>query len=427
MELVAIKDLKISGDRQRSEVKDLDRLADSISEFGILEPIIIDENNVLIAGFRRMSAAILLDWAEVPAIRRDDLSELDKKRIELEENIQRQQLTWAEEAKAIAEIDAMRAEIDPNWNRDQTAEVVGKSRRTIFNSIELAKALEDDPELAEAKTLVGALQRLGQKKRLAAREAQVKSRKLSGATLTAQIEVGDALDLIRRLPDESIDTIVTNPPFGINLTYEGHPELYEDDPEIVVELVEAMVPEMYRVLKPNTWCIVFWDILKLGQLAEWMEDAGFDVNKLPCIWGKPNKTQGTVRDPWGLFIMSYEGFLMAKKGDAVLKEAGRQNLFLYDTPEEEDRVHPVQMSTELCVDLVNLTTLGGELVLDPFAGSGAVGLGALHSQGNFIGFELNPEYARYGNMRLKEGLYEIFGSDNDDAGDDYSDPAMEID
>lgn len=424
MEQVKITDLRISKNRQREEVKDIDKLADSIAEFGILEPIIIDDEGNLIAGFRRTSAAMLLGWDTVPAIRRTDLSDIDKKRIELEENIQRQQLTWAEEAKAITEINTIRLEIDPTWSKDQTAEIVGKSQRSVYNSIELAKAMETNPDLATSKTLVGALQRLKAQKTMKAREARLLAVKLSGATLNAKISVGDALKLIKKLPDESVDTIITNPPFGIDLTYEGHPELYEDDPEVVIELVQAMIPEFYRVLKDDTWCVVFWDILKLGQLAEWMEETGFDVNLLPCIWGKPNKTQGPVRDPWGLFIMSYEGFLIARKGEAVLKEAGRQNLFLYDTPEEEDRVHPVQMSTELCADLCNLTTLGGELVLDPFAGSGAVGLGALTNQSHFVGFELNKEYARWGNMRLKEKLHEIFGSDDinsDEPNDTISD------
>jgi len=281
VEQVKIADLKISKNRQRAEVKDLDRLADSINEFGILEPIIIDSDGNLIAGFRRTSAAMLLGWDTVPAIRKDDLSELDKKRIELEENIQRQQLTWAEEAKAIAEIDTLRMEIDPTWSKGQTAEVVGKSQRSVYNAIELAKAMETNPDLAESKTLVGALQRLNKEKQIKAREARLMASKLSGATLNAKINVGDALDLIKKLPDESVDTIITNPPFGINLTYEGHPELYEDDPDKVVELVEAMIPHFYRVLKDGSWCIIFWDVLKLGLLAEWLNESGFDVNGLP--------------------------------------------------------------------------------------------------------------------------------------------------
>ena len=81
------------------------------------------------------------------------------------------------------------------------------------------------------------------------------------------------------------------------------------------------------------------------------------------------------------------------------------------------------MSTDLCADLVNLTSVGGSLVCDPFAGSGAVGLGALESQCSFRGFELNKKYARWGNMRLQEKLYELFGdgaSDADDSTDDDS-------
>lgn len=414
MTTVKIKEIKISKDRQREKVEDIEKLMESINEFGILEPILLDGNKNLIAGFRRVTAATLLGWEEVPARDLGELSDLDRQRVELEENIQRQQLTWAEEAKAIARINELRKAADPDWTAEQTGEVVGKSKRTVYNSLELAEALENDPELAEAKTLVGALQRLNQKKKIAARKARLEAKKKGRLpSFKAEIKVGNALKLIRKLPDESVDTIITNPPFGINLEYKDHPEVYKDDPEEVKTLVQAIVPEWYRILTKDAWCVVFWDVLKLDLLAEWMEDVGFEVNAVPAIWVKPNKTQGGIRDPWGHFVVAYEAFLFARKGDAQLTQAGRQNIFVYDTPGEAERVHPVQMSTELCTDLVGLTSLGGEIIHDSFAGSGAVGLGALENQCNFIGFELNKEYAEVGNMRLQEHLYAGAGDDED--------------
>lgn len=406
MQKVKITDIRVSKDRQRQKIEDIDKLMESINEFGILEPILLSDTGDLIAGFRRFTAASLLGHTEVPAIYLGELSDLDRQRIELEENVQRQQLTWAEEARAIARINELRREEDPNWTAEQTGEVVGKSRRAVYNSLELAEALESDPDLADAKTLVGALQRLKQKKQMAARKARLEAKKKGRLpSVSAKIKVGDALKLIKKLPDESVDTIITNPPFGINLEYKDHPEVYEDDPEKVKTLVQAMVPEWHRILAPDSWCVVFWDVLKLDILAEWLTEAGFEVNAVPAIWVKPNKTQGGIRDPWGHFIVAYEAFLFARKGNAQLTRAGRQNIFIYDTPEEGERIHPVQMSAELCTELVSLTTIGGELVHDSFAGSGAIGLGALENQCAFIGFELNKEYAEGGNLRLQEHMY----------------------
>lgn len=194
-------------------------------------------------------------------------------------------------------------------------------------------------------------------------------------------------------------------------------------------LLEDIIPELYRVLRPDSWLAMFFDIVKLFPwdgdskdvipddeyehsyrlkcrpgIIQLLENAGFKVNVLPCMWVKPNKTHGTLKDPNTHLIMAYEAFVLARKGNAVLSRKGRQNIFIYDTPTPSERVHLVQMADDLCEELVSLLTIGGELVLDPFAGSCAVGVGAIRAQRNFLGIELNEENASRGEMRLKEEL-----------------------
>lgn len=423
------------GDGRTEEGKELADLGASIAEFGILEPIIIDEENRLIAGERRLIAAVKyagrLELEDTEYKYLPDLSETDKRRIELEENILRLDLTWAEEAKALAEIDRLRKSEDPEWNTERTAELVGRSRKSAYDLIRVANEMEKDPTLEDKGTLYGALKEIQKKKELDKRRKIVehKQKGLGGPDLRATIIQGDALDLISKVNDESIDAVITNPPFGVNLEL-GHEKLqvYEDDEDYVTDLVADMVPHFYRILKPNTWAVIFWDIKKLTYnkymhqvyksnphsksawrmmgLKFWLEQAGFQyVSAIPCSWIKPNKTTGLMGDPSKTHVSAYECFVFAAKSDAKLLKQGRQNIFIYETPPTSERVHPLQMPTTLTKDLAESVCLGGETILDPFAGSGSIGLGALEHQCEFIGFELDPEKAKNGNMLLQEHAF----------------------
>ena len=96
---ILLKDV-IVGTRFREKFEDIDKLAESISKYGLIEPIIIDENNELIAGERRYKAHQLLRMEEIEVKYMKDLNELEKKEVELEENIQRKAFTWQEEVSA---------------------------------------------------------------------------------------------------------------------------------------------------------------------------------------------------------------------------------------------------------------------------------------------------------------------------------------
>lgn len=414
------------GGEQRHE--DMEKMVASVKQFGILEPIIITDLNVLIAGYRRLLAARLAGIPTIPARLQGTLSELDHRRIELEENVMRLNLEWADEAKAIAEIDRLKKIEDPKWTTDKTAELAGVSRRKAYQSIQLDKAIQEDPTIAQSKTLVGALKEFERNQHMKKRqkEAELKAKGLM-TKRAATILQGDAAELVKKLEDESIDAIVTNPPFGVDLELgKQHEQVYEDDEDYITDLIMGMTNEWYRVLRPDSWCVSFFDIRKITYnkyvkqlvkqsgdplaaralgLAGWLELAGFSwVTTVPLVWAKPNKSQGIIGDPDKGFISSYEALVFAAKGDAKLTKRGLQNIFIYDTPPDSERVHPLQMPRDLCARLVSLVALGGETVLDTFAGSGAIGIGALANQCNFVGFELDPELAARGNTLLIEAM-----------------------
>jgi hypothetical protein len=105
------------GERRRQEMGDVDALAESIGRYGLLHPVVIDADGQLVAGHRRLQACQMLGWAEVEVRSLGDLSESERREIELEENLRRKDLTEYERSRNLNELAATAAEVltDEYW------------------------------------------------------------------------------------------------------------------------------------------------------------------------------------------------------------------------------------------------------------------------------------------------------------------------
>jgi DNA modification methylase len=445
---IKISEIRVD-DRQRKDKDSADfqrhveGLARSIMNVGLIHPITLnEEDNSLIAGECRLEAFKHLGLDNIPFQYRKDLTPLQKKRMELEENLHRLDLTWWEKDAAIAELHELQREIakeegeEEEWSVRKTAEMVGASVGKVHNALTTHKEIQAKPELKNEKTQNSAIGKIKTEKKMEERK-RLLEKKAGGKikTFPAEIIVGDARELIQQEDDESFDAIVTNFPFGVEYGYSGKADkVYDDEEDYIVDLVRDVVREGYRVLRPDSWFVGFFDIRKITYsnparafaksflkdkdpavreaaakslgLTYWLEEAGFSyVNVMPCIWAKPNKRQGNVGDPSKGLVVAYEAFVFAAKGDAMLMKRGRQNLFVYDTLGVNERDFEMQMPNDLCLDVVQMVTMGGARILDPFAGVGSFGEAALDHQCQFRGYELNPKRADDGNTRLKEHVF----------------------
>ena len=93
--LIAIKDIKIKK-RVRRDLGDLENLKDSLRTYGLLNPITLNSRYELIAGERRLTAAMQLGWTTIQANIIDNLTEVEQLEMEIEENNQRKEFTEAE-------------------------------------------------------------------------------------------------------------------------------------------------------------------------------------------------------------------------------------------------------------------------------------------------------------------------------------------
>ncbi len=105
--LVHISDITVKK-RIRKDVSGIDELADSIRKYGLLTPIILDDDYVLIAGFRRLQAAKRLGWTSIPATVVDASDKIGRMEIELEENVQRSNFTDEEMLEGYAALERLK-------------------------------------------------------------------------------------------------------------------------------------------------------------------------------------------------------------------------------------------------------------------------------------------------------------------------------
>lgn len=135
--------------RLRKDYKDVERLAQSIKEHGLIHPPVVNQNNELVAGGRRLAAIDRLGWQEVPITRKETLDMAALHELEVEENVRRESMTWQEHCLGIAEIHTLRKQRaalgGEKWGMRETAEMMGlKGYGNVSEAIYMAGLLKSE-------------------------------------------------------------------------------------------------------------------------------------------------------------------------------------------------------------------------------------------------------------------------------------------
>ena len=224
---------------------------------------------------------------------------------------------------------------------------------------------------------------------------------------------GDCIELLREIPDESVDLVLTDPPYGINFhsNYRTKSKLKSvegiyNDGENNTEFLSEVVRELNRVLKNNRHFYWFtrWDRVPL-QLP--ILEKYFAV-KNAIIWKKNNWSMGDLQ---GAYAGQYEVILFAQKGRRKLNEVdGRKrhpDILEFDRVPTTKLRHSHEKPEDLIEFLIKKSSNPGELVIDPFAGSGTTAVCAKRLNRNFITIELDEYYVNVAKQRLYEEFPEL--------------------
>ena len=371
------------GERFRKEFTDIDVLAVSIKKHGLIQPIVVDENNNLIAGERRFKAHEFLKLSEIEVTHFKDLNELEKKEIELEENIQRKAFTWQEEINAKNQLHLLKQDLHGKsvkghakggWQITDTANALGESRGTVSMDLQLARGMRAFPELIKEKSKTTAYKKLKILQEALLNAELAKRLKKRGVIDLPNVIHADCLNHLKTMEAQSVDLILTDPPYGIDIgkaeTF-GKNQLqktYADDDFETFDLLDKVFAELGRVLKDDRHAVFFCGIDKFPRIKQLLEKHGFWVHHLPLIW---NKGSGSYASQSTTFTHAYEVFVHARKGTRKINGTPKDIFDIKRVPSNQ-KIHPSEKPAELIRELINLLSLPGEIVFDGFAGSGVV-------------------------------------------------------
>ena len=153
------------------------------------------------------------------------------------------------------------------------------------------------------------------------------------------------------------------------------------------------LPEVYRILKPDTHCYVMINSRNLKDLQTEAEKAGFAFQQL-LVWDKGNHT------PNKYYLNSFELILMLRKGKARnINNMGTSNIVRVPNIIKTKK-HPTEKPAELMKVFVENSSQPGDIVLDPFMGVGGVGVACKMTGREFIGIEIDEKYFDIAEERL---------------------------
>ena len=259
---------------------------------------------------------------------------------------------------------------------------------------------------------------------------------------------GDARDL-SFLDDESVHLIVTSPPYWNLKRYQENPDQlgHIQDYEAFLNELEKVWRHVFRVLVPGGRLVcVVGDVCVArrnfgrhlvfplhADICVICRRIGFD-NLNPIVWHKianasyevanGSKFLGKPYEPNAIIKNDMEFILMQRKPGGYRKPSDSQRKTsriskdefnqwfqqIWNIPGASTKQHPAPFPMELATRLVRMFSFTGDIVLDPFCGSGTTMIAALRTGRNSIGVEIEPEYCRMSARYLKAENPDLFSS-----------------
>ena len=416
-------------ERKRKKFVLIEELARSIERYGLLQPIVISSSGELLAGERRLRAHQYLKITQIEVIFKNDLSPIEQKMVELEENLRREDMTWQEYAAGYYDIHNTYLMMHPNeWNITKTSEELGVSPATISIYIRLHRAIQQGiKDVAECRTYKSAqdtlmrwterslMKELGKRQIDNVFKNQIVKNAQEKGDLEQKIEyipaffhLGDCIDLIRDFPNGSIRLILTDPIWGVDIDLQGKFDKYRahfiDAPHILQRMIPRLCEEYYRVLVENSHIYIFTPILAFTKWQEHLQNAGFDVRSQPLIWVKEG---GGFTNADLKYMPRWESILFATKGSLPIAFP-YSDVFEFSRPPQEERYVPTQKPIPLLRKIISLSSIEGDTVLDTFCGSGSTVVAAYLERRIGIGLEINEDIINIAKYFLKETKQKIW-------------------
>lgn len=205
---------------------------------------------------------------------------------------------------------------------------------------------------------------------------------------TNTIVHGDCIDIMRQMPAESVDFILSDPPYLVNYRDRTGRKIPNDSND---HWLKPAMKEAYRVLKQNRLAAMFYGWNSVDKFfAAWREAGFYPVGHIVF-----RKRYASSRR---LVRYQHEQLYLLAKGRPPLPKNPIADVV--DVDYSGNKLHPTQKPISALAPLIRSFTLPGELVADPFCGSGSICAVALLTDRKYIGIELNDEYHSVASARM---------------------------
>ena len=232
-----------------------------------------------------------------------------------------------------------------------------------------------------------------------------------------KIHQGDCLTLMKEISNESVDLIISDPPY--KTTARGHAGnsggmlQKEINKKGMVFNHNTILPEdyaryLFNRLKESGHCYIMTNHVNLINMLNQFTSVGFHFIK-SLIWDKGNKIMGQY------YMSQFEYILFFRKGKGKkINECGTADLLSIPNKktkgEDGKNIHDTEKPVKLMEVLIKNSSNEGDLVLDPFMGSGTTALACMNLKRRFIGMELDERYYKIAEKRLDKAKLEILNT-----------------
>jgi len=239
---------------------------------------------------------------------------------------------------------------------------------------------------------------------------------------------GDALKVLKHLPSESVDLVVTDPPYNISQENKKitrkylSSKMHKRNSDIILDFgdwdkmseveykifTEIWFKEIARILKKKSWFFSFFSKERIGYFTDpingLFKKYGFKTRTI-ITWCKTNPTPSFRKIN---FLSSTEFIVVGSKGGCKVKNFLQQkemkNYYITSNSSSwQETNHPTEKPIELIKWIIKICSNKNDTVFDPFLGSGTTMKACLELNRNCIGIEINPEYVKIAKKRLNWG------------------------
>lgn len=217
--------------------------------------------------------------------------------------------------------------------------------------------------------------------------------------MTIQLMQGDCLELMKSIPDASVDMVLTDPPYGMD--YQSNRRVatqkfakINNDKDL--SWVDDFLIECKRTLKPNSALYFFASWHNLDYFKQAIE-RHFKLKNL-IVWVKNNHGSGDLK---GGYAPKHEFVFYAVKGRVLNRGKRIPDVMEFDKIPSAKLLHPTEKNISMLEVLVKQHSDAGSEILDPFMGSGTTGVACMNTGRNFIGIEMDEKYFQIAKDRIE--------------------------